>query len=423
MAPWTHTYLSPQTERRMCCASREPAQSFKQYIDTGNDAKEYKPMTLNEHWNSEHMRSVRRRMMAGEKLPECEVCDNKLLNTNVYRSYWNRLFRDKIDEAFENTDDNGHTTMKTISFDYRFNNLCNFKCRMCGDMLSSSWEAESRKQGTWNQQHQPWMASPLREQIKKFQDTQVVAEFTNAVENKTIKEIYWCGGEPLMWDIHWQSMKRIIDLGFSKEVYVRYNTNLSRTEWQGIDLFELLPKFQDWQLCCSLDGTGEIGEYIRDGLEYDKWLVNFKKGLAVAKTAREMRLDYTITMPGLLELKNMFDLSQQLDVELLTKVMFTFSAREVLSPLALPHEILHEIIDDALEYMKPRATAKQKSLIDTLENLRQRANIDDLFLNIDALIGKKQGKERQQNIDKLRNKDITKILKGNQKVLEWWKSI
>ena len=33
MAPWTHTYLSPQTERRMCCASREPAQNFEQYID------------------------------------------------------------------------------------------------------------------------------------------------------------------------------------------------------------------------------------------------------------------------------------------------------------------------------------------------------------------------------------------------------
>jgi hypothetical protein len=46
MAPWTHTYLSPQTERRLCCASREPAQSFKQYIDTGNAAKEYKPLTL-----------------------------------------------------------------------------------------------------------------------------------------------------------------------------------------------------------------------------------------------------------------------------------------------------------------------------------------------------------------------------------------
>ena len=73
MAPWTHTYLSPQTERRMCCASREPAQSFKQYIDTGNDSKEYKPLTLKQHWNSDHMRSVRRRMMAGEELKECEA--------------------------------------------------------------------------------------------------------------------------------------------------------------------------------------------------------------------------------------------------------------------------------------------------------------------------------------------------------------
>ena len=66
MAPWTHTYLSPQTERRMCCASTEKATSFKQYIDTGSDAKEYNPKTLDEHWNSEHMKSVRLPMMAGE---------------------------------------------------------------------------------------------------------------------------------------------------------------------------------------------------------------------------------------------------------------------------------------------------------------------------------------------------------------------
>ena len=116
MAPWTHTYLSPQTERRLCCASREPAQSFRQYIDTGNDANEYKPLTLKEHWNSEHMRSVRLRMMAGEELSECEVCTHKLLNTDVYRSYWNQLFADKIDEAYNSTDDTGATTMPTISF-------------------------------------------------------------------------------------------------------------------------------------------------------------------------------------------------------------------------------------------------------------------------------------------------------------------
>ena len=423
MAPWTHTYLSPQTERRLCCASREPAQSFKQYIDTGNDAKEYKPLTLEQHWNSDHMRSVRQRMMAGEELSECQVCDHKLLNTNVYRSYFNQLFKHKVDEAYDSTDETGATTMPTVSFDYRFNNLCNFKCRMCGDMLSSSWEAESRKEKSWNENSQPWMASPLREQIKKFQDTQVVEEFTNAVETKTIKEIYWCGGEPLMWDIHWKAMQRIIELGFAKEVYVRYNTNLSRTSLKGIKLFDLLPQFQDWQVCSSLDGTGEVGEYIRDGLDYKQWLQNFKEGLAVAKTSREMRLDYTITMPGLLELKNMFDLSQELDVELLTKVMFTFSPTEVLSPLALPRELLCTILDNALESMEPKATRKQQSLIDTLKNLKNRENLDDMFLGIDAVVGKKKGKERQQKIDKIRGQDITKILSRDKRIMEWWTSI
>ena len=413
MAPWTHTYLSPQTERRLCCASREPAQSFKQYIDTGNEAKEYKPLTLEQHWNSDHMRSVRQRMMAGEELSECQVCDHKLLNTNVYRSYFNQLFKHKVDEAYESTDDTGATTMPTVSFDYRFNNLCNFKCRMCGDMLSSSWEAESRKEKSWNEDSQPWMASPLREQIKKFQDTQVVEEFTNAVETRTIKEIYWCGGEPLMWDIHWKAMQRIIELGFAKEVYVRYNTNLSRTSFKGIKLFDLLPQFQDWQICSSLDGTGEVGEYIRDGLNYEQWLRNFKEGMAVAKTAREMRLDYTITMPGLLELKNMFDLSRELDTEILTKVMFTFSNDEILSPLALPKKLLHTIIDEALAYIEPLATRKQRSLIEVIKNLKNR----------ETFTPTKKGKQRQENIDKIRKQDIKKILSRDERVLDWWTSI
>ena len=413
MAPWTHTYLSPQTERRMCCASREPAQSFKQYIDTGNDAKEYKPLTLKEHWNSDHMKSVRLRMMAGEELSECEVCDHRLLNIDVYRSYWNQLFRDKIDEAYASTDETGATTMQTISFDYRFNNLCNFKCRMCGDMLSSSWEAESRKNKTWSIESEPWMASPLREQIIKFQDTQVVQEFVEAVETKRIKEIYWCGGEPLMWDMHWKAMQRIIELGFAKEVCVRYNTNLSRTSFKGTKLFDILPQFQDWQICSSLDGTGEVGEYIRDGLNYKQWLCNFKEGLAVAKTAREMRLDYTITMPGLLELKNMFDLSRELDTEILTKVMFTFSNDEILSPLALPKELLHTLIDEALAYMEPRASHKQRALLDVIKHLKNR----------ETFTATKKGKQRQENIDKIRRQDITKILSKDKRILDWWTSI
>jgi len=421
MAPWTHTYLSPQTERRICCASRETARSFKQYIDKAGELSKYDPLTLEQHWNSDHMKSIRLKMLAGETLPECEVCNQKLLNTDVYRDYFTHLFKNKIDQAFESTDETGATTMKPVSFDYRFSNLCNFKCRQCGDMLSSSWEAEQRNNNMWSVENQPWMASPLREQIKSFQDTQIVKEFMSAIEDKSMEEIYWVGGEPLMWDIHWDSMSRIIELGFQDRVYVRYNTNLSRIKFKGKDLFkDLLSKFRDWQVCASIDGTRDIGEYIRTGLKYNEWLENFKTGLSYATNKRQMQLDFTITMPGLLELKNMFNLSLELDAKLLTKVTFAFDSRQLMSPMCLPRELLHTIIDENLAYIKPRAGILQKSLVDVLENMKTRLTFQEEYKNPEQL---KQGKKRIESIDAIRGTDIKKILEKDERLLEWWKSI
>ena len=148
-------------------------------------------------------------------------------------------------------------------------------------------------------------------------------------------------------------------------------------------------------------------------MNYEQWLRNFKEGMAVSKTSREMRLDYTITMPGLLELKNMFDLSRELDTEILTKVMFTFSNDEILSPLALPKELLHTLIDEALAYMEPLASHKQRALIDVIKNLKNR----------ETFTATKKGKQRQESIDKIRRQDITKILSKDERVLDWWTGI
>jgi len=188
LAPWVHTYLSPQTERRMCCASREPAQNFQQYIDTESGTGTYIPITLEQHWNGDHMRSVRRRMMAGELLPECEVCNDRLLNTNVYRTYFSQLFHHKYSTILEQTDATGHTTMQPVSWDYRFSNLCNFKCRTCGDMLSSSWESEQKTHNmvNWSNPKNNWMLPKVRQQISAFQDSQIEREFGDAVEQHRV---------------------------------------------------------------------------------------------------------------------------------------------------------------------------------------------------------------------------------------------
>jgi len=420
MAPWTHTYLSPQTERRMCCASREDAQSFEQYIDTKQGSGEYTPITLHEHWNSDHMKSVRKRMMAGETLPECDVCNSKLLNTDVYRSYFNRLFGHKYNSIWDTTDDTGYTTMKPVSWDYRFSNLCNFKCRMCGDMLSSAWESEQRQHNmiNWHDPKNNWMKPEVREEIKNFQSSQIEKEFSDAVEAHQVEEVYWVGGEPLMYDQHWRYMKRIVDLGDGKNVYARYNTNLSRVNYRGINLYsDILSRLRDWQICASLDGTGQIGEYIRTGLRYQTWVEFFKEGLNYAQSRRQMRIDFTLTLPGMFEVENITRLSQELNVDILAKVVFGFTPDIIFSPLALPKELLHPWVDELL----PKTSGAMQ---DVLNQLKNRPTFQEQWPN-EWEQGLAKGKQRVLQLESIREDKFTMkdILANRPDVLEWWESI
>lgn len=422
MAPWVHTYLSPQTERRMCCASREPAQNFQQYIDTTAGTGQYIPITLDQHWNGEHMRSVRRRMMSGETLSECEVCNDKLLNTSVYRDYFNQLFAHKWAQVQASTADDGSTSMKPVSWDYRFSNLCNFKCRMCGDMLSSAWEAEQRQHNMiqWDNPQNHWMKPEVRSTIADFQDSIVEQEFASAVEEHRVEEVYWVGGEPLMYSQHWKYMRRIIELGDGPNVYARYNTNLSRVSLRGVNLFtDILGHLRDWQICASLDGTGDTGEYIRTGLDYQAWLANFRQALEIRRHPRQLRIDFTLTLPGMFEVLNIQRLAQELDVDVLAKVVFSFSPDIVMSPLALPRELLHPWVDEILDQLKVSG-----ALRDILVQLKTRPTFAEQWPDTYKQ-SIQQGKVRILELEKIRtcSTDMEKILSQRTDVVDWWRSI
>jgi len=405
----------------MCCASREPAQNFQQYIDTAAGTGRYIPITLDDHWNSEHMRSVRRRMMAGEILPECEVCNEKLLNTDVYRDYFNRLFAHKYEQAMASTAEDGSTTMQPVSWDYRFSNLCNFKCRMCGDMLSSAWESEQRQHNMidWSNTKNNWMLPAVRAQISKFQDTQIEQEFADAVEQHRVEEVYWVGGEPLMYEQHWRYMKRIIDLGDGPKLYARYNTNLSRIHYRGIDLYDdILGHVRDWQICASLDGTGATGEYIRTGLDYEQWRHNFARGLDISKNRRQMRIDFTLTLPGLFEVRRIQTLADEFGVDILAKVVFGFSPDIVMSPLALPRWLLDKKINNLLEDLPPGA------LKDVLCQLKHRPTFQEAWPD-SWQQGLVDGKRRVLKLESIRKDTYTwnDITKEDEEIHAWWQEI
>ena len=365
-APWTHTYISPQSERRMCCASREEHMMQRQYIDASNDKstgkykevgtiEDYQPISLKEHWNSPYMMDIRKKLMSGEE-------------------------------------------------------------------ISSAWEAEKRKHDLWTPEQQPFMVPENKEVIETFQKEVVEEEFWEYIKSGTVEEIYWVGGEPLMYDIHWKSMDRLAQDGNLNKVHLRYNSNLSRVRFGKHYLYDWLPQAKDWTMCASIDGTGEIGEYIRTGLNWEQWDKNFREGVALPGGNDKMLMDLTLTGPGMFDLKNFFDYALELDVKIETKRMFAFHPDIVMSAMAWPRHILNRIIDENLAYIKPRATQKQQTLINELENMKVTPNFEEQFpdQHEDSFFN---GRGWQDKIAEIRPKEklrIQDIYARDPELFDWW---
>jgi hypothetical protein len=287
-------------------------------------------------------------------------------------------------------------------------------------MLSSAWETEQRQHNMidWANPKNNWMRPEIKREITAFQDTQIEAEFAEAVEQHRVEEIYWVGGEPLMYEQHWRYMKRIIELGDGPRVYARYNTNLSRVDYSGCNLFsDLLGHIRDWQVCASIDGTGRTGEYIRTGLDYSSWLVNFQQGLDTARHSRQMRLDFTLTLPGLFEVESMQNLANQLGVDILAKVVFSFSPDIIMSPLALPRALLNTVVDRLLPGV-------HGALHEVLTQLKTRPTFAEQWPDTYQQ-GLAKGKARILKLEQIRKDSYTldNILQQDKDIYEWWTAI
>ncbi len=430
-APWTHTYCSPQGERRLCCASREKATWQRQYIDadgTGEDTG-FKPTSLVDHWNSDKMKRIRLQMLKGEAPEECQICNNNILNLYTYKKYFNdTLFAGKLEHLINSTNADGSLDYLPVSFDYRISNLCNFKCRMCGEQLSSSWESEKRKHNLWNPKNDKWMIKENRLALEEFKTDYLENELWSAIKEHRIEEIYWVGGEPLMWEIHWDVMVYLNEHYTTEEkktITIRYNSNLSRTTYKEHRLSDLLHGFKNVNFCASIDGVGEVGEFIRTGLKYNEWKENFLSlmFLNTEYGPDGLVLDVTLTLPGIMHIEGLYDLAQELSVKSYVKTTFAFDASVLMSPLCLPRHLLEEVVDEKLEYFHAKGLNRLTEIYETaLLDLKTKQVFSEMFGLEATKINKLHGKQRLELLDEIRGSDIRQFLKQNLRVLNWWEN-
>jgi hypothetical protein len=131
-----------------------------------------------------------------------------------------------------------------------------------------------------------------------------------------------------------------------------------------------------------------------------------------------MRLDFTLTLPGMFEVGNIQSLAQEYDVDLLTKVIFSFSPDIVLSPLALPQELLHTRLDQLIE------ESSVESMRNLLTQLKTRPTFEQQWPDsYQQLLS--QGKARILQLENIRKDTYTmsNILSQDKEIHDWWKSI
>jgi hypothetical protein len=152
-------------------------------------------------------------------------------------------------------------------------------------------------------------------------------------------------------------------------------------------------------------------------LNYDAWLANFRQGLEHASHRRQMRIDFTLTLPGLTEIANIIRLATELQVDILAKVVFSFSPDIIFSPLALPRRLLDKKIDE----LAPVTTG---ALHDVLIQLRQRPTFEEQWPE-QYKQGLVRGKRRVLKLEQIRGDTYTMadILRPHQEIYDWYQAI
>jgi hypothetical protein len=130
-----------------------------------------------------------------------------------------------------------------------------------------------------------------------------------------------------------------------------------------------------------------------------------------------MRIDFTLTLPGMFEITNISKLSEELGVQTLAKVVFSFSPDIVMSPLALPRELLEPWVDELIPVV-------DGALKDILVQLKTRPTFQEQWPNEWAQ-GLAKGKARVLQLESIRGDKLTMadILSNRKDIYDWWQSI
>jgi MoaA/NifB/PqqE/SkfB family radical SAM enzyme len=281
--PFIHFNILANGRASVCCVSNDPL------LDREGTPLNIRTNSMEEIWNSDALRDVRRQMLAGEKPSQCMGCYKyeKRDGAGSHRTGQNWQFLLNPDEppTLEadgwarfpkiRREDLSVDMGKPFYFDLRFDNLCNLKCVICfayassrieNDDVHRAWTGEEQIERTPNRfdNAQKWVRSTLL-----FEELRDIGS--------EVKYIQLAGGEPFMSDLALRWLAHLGETGGAKHVTLKVFTNLNTLNDR---IIELLTPFRFIDMTLSIDAVDEVYEYVRYPGKWDVVLKNAKRLVA-----------------------------------------------------------------------------------------------------------------------------------------------
>jgi len=259
--PWISTFIDVNGEVKLCCISSEGLKVNNKGILHNIQLKPHCKI-----WNSDEMKTARRKMIEGKKVIGCNQCYNeddagqtslrKLHNLRWFiENRERKIWFSRVQNSVKN---NFSVNEPPINYDLRPGNICTLKCRMCHSGYSNLIQNDPV--------HSKWAPSLSGPQKTRFPDDvkwfgRHSIFFDELMDNiKDVRSFYFAGGEPLINPFITRVIDYLVANSLSKNINLEFSTNL--TVFNDA-LFEKLQNFEFVNFFISVDGFGEIYEYIR----------------------------------------------------------------------------------------------------------------------------------------------------------------
>jgi len=379
LAPWIHAFQAPNGERRLCCHAQE---FTKESITWSQES------SFEEYWNSEALKKIRLLMIKGlAPTHECHACLHKEATLMPpYETY--NFARDKEDELLAQTSEVGELKALPLSLDYRIRNQCNLSCRTCNSLYSSKIEAKTKELNLLNQSFDQSAAQRATQEWRKI------------VKESSIELAYFAGGEAFIQSDHFEDLRILKEENDPKKIVLNYNTNLAFPLERIFKEEQLLRSFKSVNLAVSIDGYGESGEFIRDGLSWHRFYQNIQK-IRESDFLNLVQFDITLTLPTLLELEPLVAFLQEQRIKYNVTQIIPGGYATLISPLLLKREDLGLLLDEKLSFLKGCDDDFLGPLISFLSEMKLNLPATSPFTCAELKTSLKLAKEMDQNFKRL----------------------